>query len=314
MASLAGLPPTEIPIPSTSRTRAAIAEWPTWMVWAGVHVGFAGLTWYWTALPFWAVLPVFAYLHCLDSHLIHEVLHGHPTRSARINRWLMAINLAGWVPYEIYRDSHIAHHRTDHLTHPEKDPESYYVTDRDWRTLPYPIRWLLTANNSLIGRMVFGPVIAMPRFFLAELRRIASGDFRYLPAWGILIVNDIALGYWTLGVCDIPVWQAAVAIYAGMGLSTVRSYIEHRPAENQDARTAIIEGGPLMQLLFLNNCFHLVHHDQPDLPWYKIPSVYRRDRDSWIARTGGHWFPGYWTVFKRFAVRPKDTPVFPADI
>ena len=85
---------------------------------------------------------------------------------------------------------------------------------------------------------------------------------------------------------------------------------EHRQADNQDARCAIVESGPLMQLLFLNNNFHIVHHTHPSLSWYEIPGTYYRNRDYWIAKTQGHWFSTYWDVLRRCAFTAKDSPRF----
>jgi fatty acid desaturase len=310
MASLAGSPLDQLPQPAT-RPRSALSEWPTWAVWAGHYGAFAALTWFWTAVPLWLSLPLAAYIICLNAHLMHEVLHGHPTRSRSVNRLLVLPNLTAWIPYEIYRDSHIAHHRTHHLAHPTDDPESFYVLPSDWARHSAPMRWLLRVNNSMAGRMLIGPVLIIGRFWASEIRRYANGDTAYLGAWGILLLSNLTLGLWLFAVCEVPVWQYALAFYAGAALMTVRSFIEHRPAGDQDARCAIVEGGPLMQLLFLNNCFHLVHHDRPELPWYEIPAVYRADREGWKARTRGHWFPGYWSVMKRYALTPKDSPRFP---
>ena len=41
--------------------------------------------------------------------------------------------LAVWFPYGVYRDSHLRHHDDPHLTRPEHDPESYFVSSKKWR-------------------------------------------------------------------------------------------------------------------------------------------------------------------------------------
>lgn len=311
MATLAGIRSNTLPDPTVPRGRTALAEWPTWILWATHYAGFAGLTYFWTSLPVWVSIPALAYLICFHTHLTHELIHGHPTRNRLVNRLLMLPNLTGWVPYEIYRDSHIAHHETGHLTHPLEDSESYYVPQPIWDRLPALARWLLTANNTMIGRMVLGPPLIISQFFLFEVKRILAGDFRYVGAWAILAISNIVLGYWLFAICGMSVLAFGLAAYGGASLMTVRSFIEHRPSDSQDTRCAIVEAGPIMQLLFLNNCFHLVHHDRPSLAWYEIPRVYAADRETWRARTGGHWFRGYWDVFRRTALTPKDSPRFP---
>lgn len=64
--------------------------------------------------------------------LQHELIHGHPTRFARLNALFGTLPLAVWYPYGLYRDSHLAHHRHDSLTIPVDDPESYYFTEESW--------------------------------------------------------------------------------------------------------------------------------------------------------------------------------------
>ena len=310
MASLTGNPLRPIRPANAPKGRAARAEWPTWTVIAGHYGAFAALTWFWTAIPIWIVLPAATCLICLNGHVIHEVLHGHPTASRLVNRLTLPINLPGWIPYEIFRDSHIAHHETHCLSHPADDPESFYVSPAAWARMSGPMRRVLRTNNSMLGRMLIGPGLTIGRFLIGEIRRYTKGDTAYLGAWTALIAGNIALGYWLFGLCRIPVWQYLLAWYGGAGLITLRSYLEHRPAADQDRRCAIVEAGPLMQLLFLNNSYHLVHHDRPDLPWYEIPAVYRADRKVWRRRSG-YVFSSYWDVFRRYALRYKDTPVHP---
>mgnify|MGYP000361042673 CR=1 FL=1 len=72
--------------------------------------------------------------------LQHELIHGHPTRLAWFNQLLGTLPLAVWYPYGVYRDSHLAHHRNHLLTHPEDDPESYYVTAESWQKIQKDLR------------------------------------------------------------------------------------------------------------------------------------------------------------------------------
>ncbi len=311
MASLARSPLDTLPTPSSSRQRSALAEWPTWVVWIGIYGGFGVLTYFWQSVPVWIAVPLLGYLICWNGHLMHEVLHGHPTRSRQINRLLVLPNLTFYIPYEIYRDIHIAHHGVETLGHPVEDPESFYVLPEKWDSLPGWRRALLRANNSLIGRMVIGPWLMVGGFWRSEIRRYASGDRTYIGAWLILLASNAAVAYWVFALCDIPVLEAAIAVYLGFALMTVRSFTEHRPAANQEARCAIVEAGPLMRLLFLNNNFHLVHHALPNLSWHEIPKAYFSDREGWIARTEGHWFKGYWDVLRQTGLTPKDSPRFP---
>ena len=65
--------------------------------------------------------------------LQHEIIHNHPTRWRRLNRALGTWPLVLWLPFEIYRRTHLQHHNDNRLTDPLEDPESYYHTSEQWR-------------------------------------------------------------------------------------------------------------------------------------------------------------------------------------
>ncbi len=101
-----------------------------------------------------------------------------------------------------------------------------------------------------------------------------------------------------------PTWPA-------LGLAMVRSLYEHRAARHPKARIAINEAGPLMRLLFLNNNYHLVHHDLPALPWFHLPHAYRMRREAYRRKCGGFVIGGYGALLRRYAWRPTDAPEHP---
>src|SRR3546814_16676388 len=104
---------------------------------------------------------------------------------------------------------------------------------------------------------------------------------------------------WVIAVCGPPLWQYLLLfVYPGIALSLVRSFPEHQARPEVSERSVIVESGPLMSLLFLNNNLHLVHHDKPGLPWYRIPAFYRQRRDLFLASNGGYHFKGYREVFR----------------
>src|SRR3546814_8485290 len=114
--------------------------------------------------------------------------------------------------------------------------------------------------------------------------------------------TDTLFPYTTLfrSVCGLPLWQYLLLfVYPGIALSLVRSFLEHQARPEVSERSVIVESGPLMSLLFLNNNLHLVHHDKPGLPWYRIPAFYRQRRDLFLASNDGYHFKGYREVFRR---------------
>ena len=277
-----------------------------------IHAAWFGLTAAAAKMPWWAVLPLGAFVVAWHGSLQHETIHGHPTRWRRVNALVGALPVGLWMPYRLYRDLHLAHHRTAALTDPLEDPESYYLTDEAWRASSPLARALHRANMSLAGRIVLGPALTVGRFFVAEARRVASGDRRHVRAWVEHLAGVALVVAWLELVCGVSFARyVALFVYPGVGLALVRSFAEHRPGPTNKERIAIVEAGPIASLLFLNNNLHVVHHAEPALPWYRIPARYRASRDALIAGNGGYFYGGYGELFARFGLRAKDAPVHP---
>jgi fatty acid desaturase len=287
-------------------------ELPTWGVALSVYSGWLGVTWCYRLLPLWAVIPLAAWLVAWHGSLQHEAVHGHPTRSRRANAIVAGAPLALWLPYGIYRESHLEHHRVEALTAPVQDPESYYVTRDAWRKMGPSARAVRWALATLAGRLVLGPPWMIARLWRDEARRILSGDHRRLRLWAAHAVLCALVLTWVVGVCKIPLSAyLSFFVYPGLSLTLLRSFAEHRPDGATRERSAIVETGPLLSLLFLNNNLHAIHHAEPRLPWYEIPARYRVSRAKVLRETGDYRFEGYLEVARRFALRPKDAPVHP---
>lgn len=286
-------------------------EIPTWLVIAAIHGGWFSATYFHASIPAALLAVIGALLTCWHMHLQHEILHGHPTRWRYVNELFAYLPAALWIPYPIYRDSHMAHHSTEELTKPQDDTESYYLQPEQWHSLPWPIQQILIFNNSVAGRMLVGPVLTVGRFWREELSRILRGDFSNIPAWTGHAVVVAGVVFWLQKVCGFPIGLYILTFaLPGTALALVRSYLEHRPAPDNAARTAIVES-PLFGLLFLNNNYHVVHHDHPGMPWYRIPTFFRANRDTILQRNGNYFFKGYQEVFQRYLLTPKDLPVHP---
>lgn len=294
---------------------AARTEWPTWLLifvvyggWLGVLLGVrAG------QLPLAAATPLLIALCAWHMSLQHELLHGHPTRSARVNKLLGYPPLAVWYPYTLYRDTHLEHHRDEDLTAPGIDRESNYVPLAQWTRLPRWRRALWRARKCFVGRLVVGPPASVAAMGAATLRAWHGGDWRDAPMWAAHAVSVVALLAWLHGSIGVPWWYYLLAItWPAQSLAMIRSLYEHRAAEHPKARIAINEAGLAMRMLYLNNNYHLVHHDLPKLPWYQLPRAYRLRRDAYARKCGGFVIRGgYWELLKRHAWRVTDSPVHP---
>ena len=287
-------------------------EWPTVGLAVGIYVLFALLTWNHAALPWWVLLPLGTAVVVLQGSLQHEVIHGHPTRHRWLNDALGRPTFWLWLPYDIYRQLHLRHHRNDILTDPLDDPESYYVTAGQWRSLARPMRAVLIANQTLTGRLLVGPVLAIAGFWREEYRRFASGDHAHGRIWLEHLGWMALLLAWVLGVCGLAFWQyLACFVLPGTALTMLRSYMEHRPAVEPGARCAVVENAGAFGFLFLHNNLHAVHHRWPGVAWYQLPALYRARRDEILAWNGGYLISGYQEIARHFLLRPKDHPVHP---
>jgi fatty acid desaturase len=119
---------------------------------------------------------------------------------------------------------------------------------------------------------------------------------------------------WLIEIAAMPWWQyVALIAYPGLSLSMLRSFYEHRWSEDAGRRTATIENRFPFGLLYLNNNYHVVHHDAPSLPWYRIPAAWNEQREAAIERSGGFHFTGYGAIARRWFLRPVFEPVRPPE-
>lgn len=282
---------------------------------AGLIYGAFGLvTWFHEALAWWLLLPAGAYLVAWHGSLQHEVVHGHPTPWNWLNEAMVLPSLWLWIPFRSYRETHLAHHNDEVLTDPVDDPESFYVTAEAWAAAGPLTRGWLWVQNSLAGRMILGPLRCVWLFFGAEAGRVLKGDFSQGKAWALHALGVALVLLWVLAVCDMPFWQYLLFFaYPGLGLTLLRSFLEHRAVSEPGERSAVVEAGPLFSLLFLNNNLHVVHHAKPGLAWYRLPTLYWAERDAFLATNGGYLFKGYGEVFRRYFFRAKEHPLHPAE-
>lgn len=290
----------------------AAVEWPTLVLALTIYGGWGALTFWHAALPPWLVYPLLIWLVAWHGSLQHEVLHGHPTRIRALNDAIGMPPLSLWLPYPIYRRSHLRHHVDVRLTDPLDDPESYYWTPDLWATLSRPGRWLVRAQSTLSGRLVIGPGWSICRFFYFQADAVRRGARGARRLWAQHLVAVACVLIWLQAVCGFGlIAYALLVVYPAMSLLLVRSFAEHRAAPGVPERIAIVENAPVLGVLFLFNNLHAVHHAWPRAPWYRIPWLYRRHRAPLIAANGGLLYDGYTAVVRRYLVSPHDDVLHP---
>ncbi len=293
-------------------TPMARTEWPTWLLIPAVYGSWFAIL-YWSHTLGLMATTLLLILSCTwYMSLQHELVHGHPTRHRGLNKLLGFAPLAVWFPYTLYLESHLRHHNDAHLTQPGVDPETHYVSDEVWQRSGWFMRALFVHRKRFWGRFVFGPAMAIGSVVNEAVAQVREGNYRYVPMWSLHIAMLLgmltAIQAWT----NMAAWYYLLLVaYPALSLAMVRSYYEHRAAQDCKHRIAINEASLPMRLLYLNNNYHLVHHDMPSLPWYLLAQVYRADRDAYIARCGGFMLGGYLELARRFGLTPVDAPVNP---
>lgn len=288
-------------------TRSAAIEWPTVALIAACTLTWMAATWFAGREDFWPALAVAALCVTLHSSLQHEVLHGHPTRNRRINEALVFIAPGLFIPYRRFMVLHLKHHNDPNLTDPYEDPETNFLAKADWDRLPVLLQLVREANNTLAGRLILGPAIAVTGFVLADLNLLLAGDRRVWKAWALHLLGLLPVLAWVQGVCGLNPWTYLWTVaYPAFSLLTVRTFLEHRAEQAVPMRTCIVEDpSGFWALLFLNNNLHLVHHLDPKAAWYRMPSLYARDKARYLDLNGGYRFGSYWAVIGRYAFRSK---------
>ncbi|MEL7280396.1 MAG: fatty acid desaturase [Pseudomonadota bacterium] len=280
-------------------------EWPT-LALLVVCYGVWALSLTWLA-ALWLPLGMIAAALTVAQHssLTHEALHGHPFRNAILNEATVFPSLGLCVPFRRFRDLHLAHHVDSVLTDPYDDPETNYLDPAVWHRLPRWVQRMLLVNNTLAGRMVFGPALGQLAMMQQDWRLIRAGDRDVLVAWVlhlIGIVPVVAFVIWS----PMPLWAYLIAAYAGFSIVKIRTFLEHQAHERASGRTVVIEDRGPLALIFLNNNLHAVHHMHPSVPWYKLPGLWARNREKYLGRNQHYYYASYREIFARHLFRAKD--------
>jgi fatty acid desaturase len=280
-------------------------EWPTVLLVGGCYLTWAfATTWLASAwLPLAILVATLSMV--LHSSLQHEVLHGHPFRSRAWNEALVFLPIGLFYPFGRFRDLHLAHHRDEHLTDPYDDPETNYLDPAVWARLSRLTKFLLQANNTLLGRMVIGPARSVLSLIRWDLRLMATGDRAIWRDWLLHGTGLALVGGWIVAA-NMPVWAYILSAYGALSILKIRTFLEHRAHERARGRSVVVEGGMILPFLFLNNNLHCVHHSKPHVAWYKLPAVYAAGRDEYLRRNDGYRFSSYGEIFRRYFLKTKD--------
>lgn len=285
---------------------------PTLLVALAIYSAWLLMVIFHASIPWWLMIPLGAYIIAWQFSLQHEAIHAFRGVSPKLRLAIVFPPLGLWFPFPLYRKSHSIHHRDHHLTVPGEDTETYYVPQAEWQGLgPIP-RTLLMFNQTLLGRLLIGPLLRLAKLVSREVARVRRKDYSHLPHWAVHVVAVAALFWFISGVCGFPWWQYVLLVaYPGMSLGLLRAFTEHRAADTSDERTAIVESNAVFGLLFLNNNLHIAHHLNPSLPWFKLPGYYRTHKADLLNANGNFVFRGYGEIARKYFLRAVFVPVHP---
>jgi fatty acid desaturase len=287
-------------------------EGPNWIVAAAIYGAWIVLVLSAQKLPWYVLSPIGAYLMAWHFSLQHEAIHGWLSAPKWLRTAIVWPPIGGWLPFELYRRSHSQHHRDANLTVPMVDTESVYHRRADWENYSRAWRAVLLFNQTLLGRLLIGPLLRWRKLVLIEGGLLVRGDTRNLGIWLRFFVGLAVILWFVQDVGGLPIWKYYLLIvYPGLSLGLLRAFIEHRWGSSPDERIAVVESNPVFGLLFLWNNIHIVHHIHPSMAWYDIQPYYRRHRADLLSLNGTYVFPGYLHIARRWLLRPVFVPVHP---
>lgn len=291
--------------PGRRRVERPRREWPTLAIAAIIYSGWLALTGWHAVLPVPVVIVAGAWLVAWHGSLQHETIHGHPTSRPWVNAAIGLPPLSLWLPYAIYRRSHIAHHGCQRITDPLHDPESRYLASD-----AAPWRWAARAQAALIGRLALGPAFAIVALLREEASRAVREPRTTATDWTLHLLTVAPICAWLEWTGFGVLRYLLFVVYPGTALTLLRSFAEHRADIPGDSRAATVESSGPFALLFLNNNLHTAHHERPDIAWYRLPAYHRLHRQRLKAQAGDP-YQGYREIVRRFALAPHDVLIHP---
>jgi beta-carotene hydroxylase len=194
-----------------------------------------------------------ACLYCLYT-VSHEAAHGNAHPNRRVNAWLgrLAAAIEG-MTFPLFRIIHLQHHAF--TNDPARDPD--FVIGRQPRWL-LPV-WTIARLTHDNGFMVRNGLWSGRRPQLRE-HLLTMGIQGAAVTAGIL-VGGVEFVLWA--------WVGPV-IVAGALLELTVAWAVHYPHQSQHPlENTRVFRGKLLQVLTLNQSYHLVHHLWPRIPWFR---------------------------------------------
>ncbi len=295
------VPPVREALRRIPSGRNALTVGLAWAQSLAVLVAAAAVDRWWVWIPaFLLAGRSFALLNILGHEGAHRLLFRSKRLNDGIGRWALAY--PALVPFDLYRRSHMAHHR-DELGPDEPDLglyAGYPITQasmrrklvRDgtgvsgWKNLAP----LLRALRPGPGRAVAGRILVAQVVVAAVLT--VGGSLAFGVWW---LYPVLWLGPW------LTVWRVinrlrAIAEHGGMVRSADRRLTTHVVRQRLFARFWMVP---------YHTGWHLAHHVDSGIPWRNLPQLHRELVDAgWVTVSLEH--PSYVALWRALASRPSE--------
>jgi len=285
-------------------------EWPTWLFIGLVYSVFFWLLFNFNQFPLFVSFALLTITLTAHSSLCHELIHGHPTQNQSINNLIGYPPITLIYPYTIFKETHIKHHENKFITYPDVDPESFFITKSEWKRKSFIGKRIAWFNMTLLGRLLLGPSHSIGSLAKMAIEDIFYAEFKRKMIWICHYMLCALIVFYVNHTFNIhPIIYLASA-YFSLSLIQMRSFYEHQPDKTIAHRSVIQEACWLMSLLYLNNNYHYVHHQNPGMPWYQLRKEYFNNKEKYTRENGSFVYSGY-INWLRFLVKPINSPIHP---
>jgi fatty acid desaturase len=264
--------------------------------WSLVAAGLNGL------VPLWVLIPILGYTTYAHYTLVHEAVHRNFFKDRKYERVQQAIGWYGslmlfsdWPLLERTHKNHHSHVNT------EKDPDLYVKKTFPQLMIYNLIRGLLQVFPIQLLRLVFRDRTLSRGYINAPSLMTGSEKIQHYAANWIL-----TLAFWTAVFTGFG-WQALALYYLPVFIALnllviLFQWLPHHPfSETGRYRATRNTGRSWLNLPFLWQNWHLMHHLWPSVPVYNYERLYRRLQPV-LAEKGARMEEG---------VTPKGGPIEP---
>ena len=234
-----------------------------------------------------ALAGVFAIVMNSVYSTIHEAEHAMLFSHRRVNDGMgIALALFFPAPFHLIRQGHLGHHQRN-----RSDDEAFDLIfpgeNPAWKCAQFygivtGLYWAMVALSNAV--VVLMPGTLVRRNFEFDRPSAAFMESLNPRYWTWIRLEGLAAVLLHVGIVvalGVP-WWSYLAMYAGFGFAwSAMQYVHHFGTERHVLRGArnLWIFAPL-DWIWLHHNWHLVHHENPTVPWIHLPRLGRKKEDS----------------------------------